>query len=262
MGKTAEIRRTLVQQEITRIIKDLIERVAILSGPNLTHTLTKGQLREIFVSDILKKFLPNHFGIGSGIIINQRGGQSKQTDILIYDNRILVPFIKEQNIGIYPAESVIATIEVKSWLRKKDLLKAEENAMHLYKTVYVKEGFVKNYHQYVDYIRPLCAVIGFYGSGARELSKEGSGKLWLRNVIKYLFGICLVNKYSWLYIGEPSWRYKAYEKETNEETKRFIAVLLDNIRTKSEIRLKNLSIKIHKDWLSIYMRDQKALFQD
>ena len=47
-----------------------------------------------------------------------------------------------------------------------------------------------------------------------------------------------------------------YADQTNDETKRFIAVLLDNIRTHSERRLNILS-KSHNDWLGIYIRDQK-----
>ena len=43
--------------------------------------------------------------------------------------------------------------------------------------------------------------------------------------------------------------------KTNHETKRYIAVLLDNIRTNAERRIKIL--EKHNDWLGIYIRDQK-----
>jgi hypothetical protein len=46
--------------------------------------------------------------------------------------------------------------------------------------------------------------------------------------------------------------------EYNEETKAFVAVLLDNIRTYSQKRY--LSLARHVDWLSIYTRDQGSLF--
>jgi len=51
--------------------------------------------------------------------------------------------------------------------------------------------------------------------------------------------------------------------ENNEETKAFVAVLLDNIRTESQERYSTLvspkSQERHKDWLSLYIRDQSGI---
>jgi hypothetical protein len=99
---------TLIQKYATSVVRDFMVRAGDLKG--LIHDLTKGELKELFVSRVLKSFLTSQFGIGSGIILNRRGQQSSQMDVVIYDNRIILPFIREQNIGVYPAESVIATI--------------------------------------------------------------------------------------------------------------------------------------------------------
>jgi len=93
--------QTLIQKYSTSIINGFIERSKSLS--NLQHNLLKGELRELFVTQVLKQFLTAQFQVGSGIIVNQKGEQSKQTDIIIYDNRILPPFIREQYLGVYPA---------------------------------------------------------------------------------------------------------------------------------------------------------------
>ena len=106
------MKRTIIQKHSTSIVRGLAERINALV--DLDHKLTKGELRELFISNILAQFLTNQFGIGSGIIVNQAGKQSNQTDIIIYDNRIIPSFIREKHIGVYPAECVIATIEVKS----------------------------------------------------------------------------------------------------------------------------------------------------
>jgi len=247
------MKRTLIQKHSSAIIHSLSEKISALS--DLNHKLTKGELRELFVSNILNSFLTDQFDIGSGIIINQAGCQSYQTDIIIYDNRILPPFIKEQHIGVYPAESVIATIEVKSILTNAELLKAEKAAQKLKNEIYAKE-----YSIYKDFelFKPLCTVIGFYGSGSKHLSDETKGKLWLNENIKNIFAICLTNKYSWLNVGTNGWGKGDSDKATHEETKRFIAVLLDNIRTNSLKRIKQIEQE-HKDWLSVYIRDQEAI---
>ena len=59
--------RTLIQKYSSSIIRGLVERALDLS--KLDHRVTKGELRELFVSNTLKVFLTKQFDIGSGIII-------------------------------------------------------------------------------------------------------------------------------------------------------------------------------------------------
>lgn len=101
----------LIKAYSSAIIEGMAIKIAA-SSP-LKHRLTKGELRELFKVDVLNAFLTSQFSIGTGVIINQKEEQSSQTDIIIYDNRILPPFIQEQHIGVYPAESVVGTIEIK-----------------------------------------------------------------------------------------------------------------------------------------------------
>ncbi len=246
--KIQKMEQTLIQKYTTSIVHGFIERTKSLS--HLDHKLLKGELRELFVSNILELFLAKQFGIGSGIIINQKGDQSNQTDIIIYDNRVLPPFIREQHLGVYPAECVLATIEIKSYLRKNELLKAEVSAKKLINEIYNPKA-----SRYADYylFTPTCAVLGFYGNGVKNLSDNVNGKSWLKENIKYLIHIVIVNKFSWINMAKTDWTCHLVDK-TNGETKRFIAVLLDNIRTRAEKRLELLS-RQHKDWLGIYIRD-------
>lgn len=242
--------QTLIQKYSTALVRSLIEKIESLS--DLDHKLAKGELRELFVADILKQFLTSQFDIGSGIVINQKGEQSRQTDIIIYDRRILPPFIKEQHLGVFPAESVLATIEIKSDLRKSDLLKAEDSAKIMLEVIYNPSSSL-----YKDYniFRPICATFGFYGSGIKELNDKIKGKTWLNKNIENLKYVGLINRYSWIKMNQTGWTGHMVDK-TNHETKRFIAVLLDNVRTHAEVRLRLLSER-HNDWLGIYIREQK-----
>ncbi len=252
----AKARQTLIQKDSSSVVHAMLERVKGLSS--LHHKLTEGELKELFVSRILRQFLPIQFDIGTGIIVNHRGDQSRQTDIVIYDNRVMPPFIKEQAIGVYPAESVIAVIEAKSLLRKKELMAAERAAAELYHNVYDPAGFYKGYPS--EPYKPLCGIIGFRGSGPKELRDQKTGITWLNAHVRHLFLICVADKYSWAKVGYPTsiWGLKGAETETHEEVKRFVAILLDNIRTRSEVRYRKLARK-HNDWLSIYLRDQDEI---
>ncbi len=53
------MKQTLIQKHSTILIKGLIEKV--ISLKQLNHKVTKGRLREVFVSDILKSFLRGGF---------------------------------------------------------------------------------------------------------------------------------------------------------------------------------------------------------
>jgi len=241
--------RTIIQRYSTAIVSGLVEKIQSLSV--LKHNLTKGELRELFVNDVMSSFLTNQFGIGSGIIINQYGLQSHQNDILIYDNRVLPPFIKEQNIGVYPMESILGVIEVKTNLTRDSLLETESKFEDLRHRICNPKY---SYYNTPGYI-PICGMIGFYGYGSKEI-KDYSGAKWLNENFNNLFAICLVGRFSWL--RTKGWSICQHNPETYEETKRFIAAILDNIRTKSN-RLPYKLDENHKDWLSIYLRDQDGI---
>jgi hypothetical protein len=51
-----------------------------------------------------------------------------------------------------------------------------------------------------------------------------------------------------------NWTLREVDIKSHEEIKRFIAVLIDNIRTRSEQRLKVMGLQ-HWDWLGQYIRD-------
>lgn len=243
--------RTLIQKYATSMVKALIEQVE--SVCDVEHKHTKGLFREFFVKNVLERYLTAQFGIGSGIVVNQKGDQSRQTDIIIYDNRILPPFIREELAGIFPVEAVIATIEVKSVIKSsKELEELDAAAARLRETVAGAEGSA--YRCQCVPQPPGAAVIAFQQEGLNDLRDEETGKAWLRRNIKSLWAVCVVRDFSWMNIRD----WSLVQGDTvHEETKRFIAVILDNVRTQAERNYRGLVD--HRDWLGIYTRDNPAL---
>lgn len=90
------------------------------TGP-LHHPGEKGAFREAFLRQLLESVLPIQYGIGSGVIIDGFKKQSPQVDLLIYDRRNFPPFYESGGHGIYPFDSVLRVIEVKSQLDKQGL---------------------------------------------------------------------------------------------------------------------------------------------
>jgi hypothetical protein len=153
-----------VRRYFTAVIKSAIAKSDALS--NIGHNVIKGVLRECIVSDILSEILPSQFRVGSGIIVNADGDHSSQTDIIIYDSQILSPFVQKYTPALYPIESVIATIEVKTKLHKRYLEKANIDACKVHqmfkppenvRNEYPELPATYNYDELKDVMGPLLA---------------------------------------------------------------------------------------------------------
>lgn len=82
----------------------------------LNHRGEKGSFREEFVKQLLVSVLPGHYGVGSGVVVDRWGRQSPQVDLVIYDKRRMPPLLERDGHGIYPIDSVLRVLEVKSYV--------------------------------------------------------------------------------------------------------------------------------------------------
>lgn len=88
---------------------------------DVSHPGEKGSFRELFVRSLISSMIPFHYGVGSGVVVDKWGRQTPQVDLLIYDKRLLPPLMEELGHGIYPFDSVLRLIEVKSTFQKNDI---------------------------------------------------------------------------------------------------------------------------------------------
>lgn len=102
-----------------------------LSG-GVEHDGEKGAFREFFLTQLIQPLIPQHFGVGSGVVEDSKGMQSRQTDIIIYDRRLLPPIFLAGNRGIFPIDSVLCVIEVKSKLKASHYKDIAEAARFFY----------------------------------------------------------------------------------------------------------------------------------
>lgn len=100
---------------------------------NSGHTQHKGSPRETFVRDFLADHLGNAIGIGNGEVIDagSRPNESRnQIDVVLFRNEF--PRLSfGGGVSAFIAESVLATIEVKSVLTKKDFVSSVRSARRL-----------------------------------------------------------------------------------------------------------------------------------
>jgi len=106
------------------------------AAAHMTHQGVKGSVLEILLSQLFRPLLPADIGVGTGQIIDAFGNPpSPQIDIVIYNKAILPPVLVDNNVGIFPIESVLYTIEVKTTLNSRELSIAELSAKTI-NTVY------------------------------------------------------------------------------------------------------------------------------
>lgn len=94
----------------------------------LNHAGEKGGARESFFAEFLTQFLPQSVGVGRGEVFDREGNRSKQIDVVVYDRRFAIPNVQGET-KLYPVESVIATIEVKSALNSTSAVDALANCL-------------------------------------------------------------------------------------------------------------------------------------
>lgn len=116
------------QKSVSNELMSIRNRVRDFIGDR--HWGEDGRFKEIILTDILKKHLPENVSIGTGFVVDNDNITS-QIDIIIYDNTLPVMF-KNNDFVIVTAESVVAIIEVKSKLTtdkaKEAIRKADNNA--------------------------------------------------------------------------------------------------------------------------------------
>ncbi|MCF8781086.1 hypothetical protein LZU85_19985 [Vibrio sp. IRLE0018] len=110
----------------TAIANMLLTEVELING-SFQHEGVKGSGNELALMNLLAKFLPDEYGIDTGIIVNQSGEQARQSDIIIYKKSLLPRFLSLTETKYFPVESVLVVIEVKTTLTKDAFAKATEN---------------------------------------------------------------------------------------------------------------------------------------
>jgi hypothetical protein len=79
----------------------------------IEHRGASGEAREQALQELLRLYLPGRAGVGDGFVVDAHGGESKQVDVVIYDEAVASVF----TVGgtqFFPCETVIAVGEVKS----------------------------------------------------------------------------------------------------------------------------------------------------
>lgn len=197
-----------------RDIRDIFKSVsdsmkAELNGARcIVHPGEKGQINEKTFRDFLIKYLPKSLEVSTGIVIDTKGGRSKQLDIIISDASKTPVFYEkvdgDKKIRIVPIECVYAIIEVKTRLTNQEINDCLENMKSvktLEKKAYVlpPQNLRINIKQYSKEweIWPVnYYVFAYEGDNLQKLLNYLSGKFEENHLPVHLRidSICILNR--------------------------------------------------------------------
>lgn len=162
-----------VRLQFRRIAKVLAAQAEAASATG--HASTTGRVRELLVQRLLRPHLPRTFEIRSGVIIDSLGNKSKQQDCVIVDTRLPLIDIGSDDEALLIAESVVATIEVKSTLGSTEISDSLESIAITKSLTRIGEQLYKKGPAEIRIPKPhpiLCYIFAYDGLTLETVSRK------------------------------------------------------------------------------------------
>jgi hypothetical protein len=182
---------------------------AARAATGFSHVGLRGEVREVLVRDLFRPLLPADIGVGTGEIISYTNQTSSQTDIILFDKRILPPVLFEDRLGLFPIESVLYAVEVKSKLTATELRSADSAAAKLKEFVYAPGYYepsgVPRPHKFIHAVPALIALDSdLHPSGMSEIERYDSQR---EGGEPHIRSICVVGRGYWYWFagGWKTW---------------------------------------------------------
>ncbi len=100
----------------------------------ISHDDSMGEANESLLRNLIRKFIPARYGVGSGVVVDHRGKPSRQCDIVIYDPVLYPSLFGLGEAHLFPVDFVYGVIEVKTTLdagKAKDAIENIESVRKL-----------------------------------------------------------------------------------------------------------------------------------
>jgi hypothetical protein len=98
--------------------------VALRRGANAGHRGVQGDGNEEHWIELLQRHLPRRYAATRAMVVDSKGGQTEQLDLVVYDRQYSPEFWEHGDHHYLPAESVYAVFEIKPELNRDYVLYA------------------------------------------------------------------------------------------------------------------------------------------
>jgi len=165
--------KTILTQYYQGIARQLRSEVDFINTL-FEHQGIKGQGNEAALRELLVKFIPKRFGIGTGVVIDHHGNSSRQIDIVVFDLFLYPSLLALTSVHLFPVDIVYATIEVKTNLNSQSVKEALDNVSSVRSLDYIKAEFGDRWLDGSDIVvgfrktTPPIGIVFAYNSEARQ----------------------------------------------------------------------------------------------
>ncbi|MFC0316941.1 DUF6602 domain-containing protein [Olivibacter oleidegradans] len=204
----------------------------------MKHPYLTGRLREIVLHLLIEPLLNNNYAIGNGKIIDYKGNISGEIDLCIYSKNLHPPifFSRNDKMGIFPIESVLNTIEVKSELNKRAMLESFAKFQQIdNELIFTAAMHDENQDVVATYfIKPHYSIFAF-NTKTERYSADKVLKLYSTidpswDTTPLISSICIAGK-GWLCNTDRGWLHISYDEinDINNEIIGFISTLVNDL---------------------------------
>ncbi|MGB3479864.1 MAG: DUF6602 domain-containing protein [bacterium] len=162
---------------------------------NICHPSTKGGTNEDIWINWLREYMPRRYEVNRGVIIDSKGYQSRQEDIVIFDHQYTPLIYQQQNTLFIPIEAVYAVIEAKTTLTAKEIKDAGEKIASI-------RNLYRSPTQHIKYARGQYPpkkhghIYGYVVASIMEWKKtpwKYVAKYLPNNKLQFIDGGCIMN---------------------------------------------------------------------
>lgn len=215
--------------KIDKAIKD-----ADLISSKLEHKYLIGKYKEILLDQLIKPMLASKYSTGSGKITDFCNNTSSEIDIVIYSMELIPPILFSENFGVYPSESVLSCIEVKSLLNKSELRKTFDKYKKIKSEIKYSAGDYDEKdkpinHDLLDFTRELFAF-----DSSNNIFEEYKKLDQNYESEPILNSICIIGKGSWTF-SSYSWNFVSPDAN-HEEVITYLSNLINTLPKVTESR--------------------------
>ena len=200
------------------------------AAAEMDHKYLRGRLREIAVRGIINPWLTSTYSTGTGKVADCNGNMSGEIDILIFANDTIPALLfSEDGFGLYPCESCLATIEVKSTLNATELKSSLVSSAGFSKMKYVSGRLSEEGSETIDQdIIGVTHCLFAFGSDIAGDELERYLKYANPNESRRLDMFCVVGKGFWVNAREKNGEHKWKKVDASiefEEVVSFCSIL-------------------------------------
>ena len=204
----------------------------------IRHPYLTGKLREIVLGQLIEPMLNKRYSYGTGKVIDYKGNQSNEVDICLYSENLHPPFFfsEKEKLALFPIESVLSLIEVKSKISKLNIEDAYNKFKHIEEDLIHTGGVHDEIGNAVEhyFIKQKYSVFAFDVQSKRYTPQSvfdvymKIDPMWNTNPL--ITNICIVDK-GWFTFTNQGWLYTDRNKEFgfNEEVIGFLCSLVQDL---------------------------------